>query len=74
MTDLYNLSEMSSHELMNLASAVDREIKGRASAWDKYIKYLREWAIAHADTVYMGQSPICFDEFCDNELHIDEEA
>lgn len=74
MTDIYNLSEMSSHELMNLAGAIDREIKERAEAWDKYIQYLRDWADDNADPAYMGQSPVSFDEFCDNELHIDEEA
>ena len=73
MTDLYNLSDMSSHELRNLASAIDREIKQRAEAWDRYIEYLRGWTDDNADPVYMEEkSPMSFDEFC--KLHIDEEA
>ena len=68
----FMLKNFSSSELARLKESVDKEIEKRRSSWDKYIAYLREWADDNADPAYMGQSPVCFDEFCDN--HIDEEA
>lgn len=38
-----------------------------------YLKYLKEWAEIHTSTEYYGQSPVCFDEWCDMEYLEDEE-
>ena len=37
------------------------------SDWQRYISYLHEWADTHEDEKCGGQSPACFDEWCDNE-------
>ena len=42
--------------------------------WQRYIKYLHEWADWHKGEECSGQSPVCFDEWCDNEkVYEDEE-
>lgn len=41
--------------------------------WDRYIKYLIFWAIDHQGKEYAGMTPVCFDEFCDNESDNDKE-
>ena len=35
--------------------------------WDKYIEYLKKWAEEHSDEANMGMSPVCFDEWEENE-------
>lgn len=35
--------------------------------WDKYIEYLKRWAETHSDNEFEGMSPVCYDEFLDNE-------
>ena len=37
------------------------------SDWQRYIAYLHEWADSHADESYGGMSPVCYDEWLDNE-------
>ena len=39
--------------------------------WQKYLKYLVQWAKEHQDVKYEGMSPVCYDEYCDNELDPD---
>jgi len=41
----------------------------RAVAWEKYLKYLRGWADSHAEPVFYGTTPVCYDEWVDNEYH-----
>lgn len=43
------------------------------SDWQRYISYLHEWADIHKDDKCGGQSPVCFDEWCDNEKYFEEE-
>lgn len=38
------------------------------SNWKAYINYLENWAKEHSDEVFERCSPVCYDEFCDNEL------
>ena len=71
---MYELAQLSSADLSRLKESVEKEMENREKNWDAYIKYLREWATDHAEIAYSGQSPVCFDEFCDNDLHVDEEA
>ena len=40
--------------------------------WENYIKYLRNWAVQHETCEYYNMSPVCFDEFCNNEGDEDE--
>lgn len=35
--------------------------------WEKYIEYLKKWAEEHSVEEYEGMSPVCFDEWEDNE-------
>lgn len=35
--------------------------------WARYIDYLIEWAFHHSDNMYSDSSPVCYDEWCDNE-------
>lgn len=35
--------------------------------WENYIQYLHAWADDHSTNEYIGQSPACYDEWCDNE-------
>ena len=35
--------------------------------WARYINYLIEWAFYHSDNMYADSSPVCYDEWCDNE-------
>lgn len=35
--------------------------------WKKYIAYLKQWARTHASLAHAGQSPVCYDEWYDNE-------
>lgn len=37
------------------------------SDWQGYITYLKEWADSHADETYMFMSPVCYEEWLDNE-------
>lgn len=37
------------------------------SKHERYISYLINWAIDHNDEAYEGCSPVCFDEWLDNE-------
>jgi hypothetical protein len=41
--------------------------------WQQYLAYLREWTNAHSDAEYYGMSPVCFDEWLDNEYAEEEE-
>ena len=41
--------------------------------WQRYIKYLHEWADTHSDEKFGGQSPVCFDEWCDNEKEYEDD-
>lgn len=41
--------------------------------WDAYLDYLTEWAEDHRGAGYYGCSPVCFDEWLDNECNEDEE-
>ena len=35
--------------------------------WERYCKYLFEWIINHLSDDNKGMSPVCFDEWRDNE-------
>lgn len=35
--------------------------------WSQYIRYLRQWTTDHRKGAFYGMSPVCFDEWCDNE-------
>ena len=35
--------------------------------WKLYIEYIKNWAEEHSDGAYAGMSPICYDEWIDNE-------
>ena len=35
--------------------------------WARYINYLIEWALDHSGEDCDGMSPVCYDEWCDNE-------
>lgn len=35
--------------------------------WQGYLDYLRKWASEHKELEYYGMSPVCFDEWEDNE-------
>lgn len=35
--------------------------------WEKYIEYLKKWVEEHSGKEYAGMSPVCFDEWEDNE-------
>lgn len=43
--------------------------------WKGYMEYLKNWVNEHGDERFYGQSPVCFDEWCDMEyLEEDEDA
>ena len=71
------MDEPYSHQL-------DVKILGRASdnanayicgddEWAGYLEYLKEWAEGHEALANYGQSPVCFDEWCDMEYLEEEE-
>jgi hypothetical protein len=35
--------------------------------WEKYIEYLKKWTEEHSSEANMGMSPVCFDEWEENE-------
>lgn len=35
--------------------------------WYDYLDYLKNWADQHADHKFSGMSPVCYDEYLDNE-------
>lgn len=35
--------------------------------WQEYLQYLRDWADAHQSSANEGMSPVCYDEWEDNE-------
>lgn len=35
--------------------------------WNGYIEYLLTWAEEHDDLAFAGNSPVCYDEWLDNE-------
>jgi len=41
--------------------------------WEKYIEYLKKWAKEHSGEEYAGMSPVCFDEWEENEDVNDDE-
>lgn len=45
----------------------DEEEQDEALEWAKYIIYLKNWVNYHDDPVHLGSSPVCFDEWEDNE-------
>lgn len=38
-----------------------------AGNWNNYIQYLKDWARQHEDIENEGMSPVCYEEFLDNE-------
>ena len=42
--------------------------------WKKYLKYLHKWADEHSNKNFYGMSPVCFDEWIDNEYYICSEC
>lgn len=38
--------------------------------WARYIDYLIDWAFCHASDVYADSSPVCYDEWLDNEYEL----
>lgn len=45
----------------------ETDSKETDSNWDNYISYLHEWAAEHSNEAYAGMSPVCYDEWLDNE-------
>lgn len=39
--------------------------------WGRYIEYLRTWTDTHSDIAFCGCSPVCFDEWLNNENNED---
>lgn len=39
----------------------------KAGNWNNYIQYLKDWARQHEEQKFEGMSPVCYDEFLDNE-------
>ena len=39
----------------------------KVSHWNNYIEYLKDWARQHEEEENEGMSPVCYDEFLDNE-------
>lgn len=39
----------------------------KAGNWNNYIEYLKDWARQHEEEENEGMSPVCYDEFLDNE-------
>ena len=35
--------------------------------WDAYLEYLKDWADGHTEMECQGMSPVCYDEFIDND-------
>ena len=46
----------------------------RTSNWKRYIAYLHEWANSHADEMCGGMSPVCYDEWYDNERLFEDDC
>lgn len=63
--DVMDCEEEFSH-LVSLGTREMPYVKG-SERWERYITYLMQWADDHKDKEYEGMSPVCFDEFCDNE-------
>lgn len=40
---------------------------GQEMLWNAYIAYLNEWVNDHKEVDNFGMSPVCFDEWQDNE-------
>lgn len=40
--------------------------------WTRYLLYLRDWTYIHMNREYEGMSPVCYQEWLDNE-YIEEE-
>ena len=41
----------------------------KTAAWNGYLQYLRDWADSHEEPGACGTTPICFEEWCDNEYN-----
>lgn len=39
----------------------------KVSNWNNYIEYLKDWARQHEEEENEGMSPVCYEEFLDNE-------
>lgn len=37
------------------------------SEWQRYLNYLADWVFSHISEEFAGMSPVCFDEWRDNE-------
>jgi len=49
-------------------SQIHRNMEDTANEkWAKYLLYLKEWADAKSDPLFMGCCPVCYDEWLDNE-------
>ncbi len=38
-----------------------------ADEWQRYLNYLAEWVFTHIGEEFSGMSPVCFNEWRDNE-------
>lgn len=52
------------------AQIFECDIAPKTSSWNMYLNYLVEWALAHSSEAFKGNSPVCFDEFLDNEAEL----
>lgn len=41
--------------------------------WNAYLLYLKEWSDNHKNLEFFGMSPVCFDEWEDNEAEMNKE-
>ena len=62
-----NLKELTNEELADLLKDIREEVEARTSKWYSYIGYLHTWANEHSALESAGQSPACYDEWCDME-------
>ena len=46
---------------------MDSEETKKTLIWNAYLLYLKDWIVGHLDSVHYGSSPVCFDEWFDNE-------
>ena len=44
----------------------------KPTVWKMYLRYLRDWVDSHKESGFYGATPVCFDEWFDNEYREEE--
>lgn len=47
---------------------------GQEMLWNAYLAYLKDWVNYHKGVDNFGMSPVCFDEWQDNEVASEEDG